>query len=67
MEKRFALKLVAACAMSAAVMGAFAQNTVKVAAIVELSGGGATAGTNFKNGVEMAVKEVNAAGGILGK
>jgi branched-chain amino acid transport system substrate-binding protein len=67
MGKRFALKLVAACAMSTMVMGAFAQNTVKVAAIVELSGGGATAGTNFKNGVEMAVKEVNAAGGILGK
>jgi branched-chain amino acid transport system substrate-binding protein len=71
MKKRFALKLVAACAMSAATFGvstsAWAQNTVKVAAIVELSGGGATAGTNFKNGVEMAVKEVNAAGGILGK
>ncbi len=67
MEKRFAHKLVAACAMSTLVMGAFAQNTVKVAAIVELSGGGATAGTNFKNGVAMAVKEVNAAGGILGK
>ena len=67
MEKRFAHKLVAACAMSTLVMGAFAQNTVKVAAIVELSGGGATAGTNFKNGVAMAVKEVNATGGILGK
>ncbi len=67
MEKRFALKLVAACAMYTLVIGAFAQNTVKVAAIVELSGGGATAGTNFKNGVAMAVKEVNAAGGILGK
>ena len=67
MQKRFALKLVAACAMYTLVIGAFAQNTVKVAAIVELSGGGATAGTNFKNGVAMAVKEVNAAGGILGK
>ncbi len=67
MRKRFALKLIAACAMSTMVLGAFAQSTVKVAAIVELSGGGATAGTNFKNGVEMAVKEVNAAGGILGK
>ncbi len=33
----------------------------------ELSGAGATAGTNFKNGVDMAVKEINAAGGILGK
>ena len=30
-------------------------------------GAGARAGTNFKNGVEMAVKEINAAGGILGK
>lgn len=48
-------------------MGAFAQNTIKVAAIVELSGGGATAGTNFKNGVDMAVREVNDNGGILGK
>jgi branched-chain amino acid transport system substrate-binding protein len=67
MGKRFAFKLVAACAMSTLALGAFAQSTVKVAAIVELSGGGATAGTNFKNGVEMAVKEVNAAGGILGK
>ena len=45
----------------------FAQNTIKVAAIVELSGAGATAGTNFKNGAELAVKEINAAGGILGK
>jgi branched-chain amino acid transport system substrate-binding protein len=34
---------------------------------VELSGPGATAGTTFKNGVELAVKEINAAGGILGK
>jgi branched-chain amino acid transport system substrate-binding protein len=35
--------------------------------IQELSGTGATAGTNFKNGVELAVKEINAAGGILGQ
>jgi branched-chain amino acid transport system substrate-binding protein len=40
---------------------------IKLANIVELSGAGATAGTNFKNGVELAVKEINAAGGILGK
>ena len=45
----------------------FAQNTIKLAAVVELSGGGATSGTNFKNGVELAVKEINAAGGIMGK
>ena len=40
---------------------------IKIANIVELSGAGASAGTNFKNGVELAVKEINAAGGILGK
>ena len=46
---------------------ASAQQTIKIANIVELSGPGTTSGTNFKNGVELAVKEINAAGGILGK
>jgi branched-chain amino acid transport system substrate-binding protein len=46
---------------------ALAQQTVKIVSIVELSGTGATAGTNFKNGVELAIKEINAAGGILGR
>lgn len=45
---------------------AFAQ-TEKIYNIVELSGSGASAGTNFKNGVELAVKEINASGGILGR
>ena len=44
-----------------------AQSTIKIAGLYELSGAGASAGTNFKNGVELAVKEINAAGGILGK
>ncbi len=67
MQKRNALKLIAACAMLMGSSAAFSQETIKIANIVELSGGGATAGTNFKNGVELAVKEINAAGGILGK
>ncbi|MBK6387924.1 MAG: ABC transporter substrate-binding protein [Rhodoferax sp.] len=67
MTKRFTLKMIAACAIMAGAGGAFAQSTIKIANIVELSGGGASAGTNFKNGVELAVKEINAAGGILGK
>lgn len=67
MQKRFALKLIAACALMTGASAAFSQETIKIANIVELSGGGATAGTNFKNGVELAVKEINAAGGILGK
>jgi branched-chain amino acid transport system substrate-binding protein len=56
---------VAALALGAQI--ALAQQTVKVAAVVELSGTGTTAGTNFRNGVELAVKEINAAGGILGR
>ena len=46
---------------------AAAQAPVKIYSIVELSGAGATAGTNFDNGVKLAVKEINAAGGILGR
>ncbi len=67
MHKRTTLKLIAAAAVLACAGSAFAQATFKVANIVELSGAGATSGTNFKNGVELAVKEINAAGGILGK
>ena len=43
------------------------QGPVKIIGLVELSGTGATAGTNFDNGVKLAVKEINAAGGILGR
>ncbi len=39
---------------------------IKLANLVELSGPGATAGTMFKSGIELAVKDINAAGGILG-
>jgi branched-chain amino acid transport system substrate-binding protein len=43
-----------------------AKPTIKVSNIVELSGPGATAGTMFKSGIELAIKDINAAGGILG-
>jgi len=58
--------LVAAAAAAFSAGAAWAQ-PIKIANIVELSGAGATSGTNFKNGVELAVKEINAAGGILGR
>jgi branched-chain amino acid transport system substrate-binding protein len=63
------IRKLAALAVTAALFSgaAFAQSTVKVVGLVELSGAGATAGTNFKNGVELAAKEINAAGGILGR
>ena len=57
----------AAAAAAAATGTAFAQATIKIGGIYELSGAGASAGTNFKNGVVLAVKEINEAGGILGR
>ena len=40
---------------------------IPIFGLVELSGTGTTSGTNFDNGVKLAVKEINAAGGILGR
>jgi branched-chain amino acid transport system substrate-binding protein len=60
---RTALAATAGLLLSAAVTA----QPVKIANIVELSGAGATSGTNFMNGVNLAVKEINAAGGILGR
>ncbi|HET9749298.1 MAG TPA: ABC transporter substrate-binding protein [Casimicrobiaceae bacterium] len=52
----------------AVVQASFAQSgPVKIAGLVELSGTGTTSGTNFNDGVKLAVKEINAAGGILGR
>lgn len=56
-----------AAGLAFAAGGAAAQQTVKLVNISELSGAGATAGGNWRNGVMLAVKEINAAGGILGR
>lgn len=47
--------------------GTIHAQTVRIQGLVELSGTGATSGTNFDNGIKLAVKEINAAGGILGR
>ena len=44
-----------------------AQNTVYIPAVLELSGAGAVSGTNFRDGMLLAIDEINAKGGILGK
>lgn len=67
MNKSFTLKTLVACAILAGSSAGFAQDAIKIANIVEMSGPGTTSGVMFKNGVEMAIKEINAAGGILGK
>ena len=46
---------------------AHAADPIKLIDNVELSGTGVTSGSMWKNGVDLAVKEINAAGGILGR
>jgi len=61
-------RLVAAAALACVPMLTLAQaGPVKIIGLVELSGPGATSGTNFDEGAKLAVKEINAAGGILGR
>lgn len=63
---KFRRPFILLAAAAALATGSAGAQTIKIANIVELSGAGATSGTNFKDGVELAVKEINAAGGILG-
>lgn len=44
-----------------------AQDTVKVAIVAEITGGGAPSGTMFRDGVLLGIDDINAKGGILGK
>jgi branched-chain amino acid transport system substrate-binding protein len=59
--------LAAACALAATTMSYAQKGPIPIVGLVELSGTGATSGTNFDNGAKLAVKEINAAGGILGR
>jgi branched-chain amino acid transport system substrate-binding protein len=54
-------------ATAALALPAAAQEKIKLVNVVELSGAGATAGTNWKNGIDLAVADINARGGILGR
>jgi branched-chain amino acid transport system substrate-binding protein len=54
----------------ASACAAFAQSTattIYMPAVLEESGPGAVSGTNFRDGLKLAVEEINAKGGILGK
>src|SRR6476646_9843289 len=57
----------ASLALSMATAALAQQGPVPIFGLVELSGTGTTSGTMFDNGVKLAVKEINAGGGILGR
>lgn len=59
--------IAATAALCAALGAAEAQEVVKIGVVAELSGAGAPAGTNWRDGIRIAVEEINADGGILGK
>ena len=64
--RRTALSMTAAAVTAAHVGGALAQasRTVKIGTVVPLSGPWASIGQNIKAGADMAIEEINAAGGI---
>ena len=62
-----ALWLAAALGLSITTTALAQQGPVPIFGLVELSGTGTTSGTNFDNGIKLAVKEINASGGILGR
>ena len=53
--------------VAAALVAGSASAQIKVAQVVELSGGGTAAGSQYRNGAKLAFNEINAAGGIMGK
>jgi len=57
----------AALALSCGLAPAVAQNTVKIGSILSVTGPAAFLGEDMKAGMELAVDEINAKGGVLGK
>ena len=53
--------------IAAALAAVSASAQIKIAQVVELSGGGTAAGSQYRNGAKLAINEINAAGGIMGK
>jgi branched-chain amino acid transport system substrate-binding protein len=67
-SRRFLLVLVGVLAAAALALPASAQNTVKLAIVAEVTGGGAPSGTMWRDGVILAVEEINKkSGGVLGR
>jgi branched-chain amino acid transport system substrate-binding protein len=67
-RQRFLLGLVGALIAALALAPAVsAQNTVKLAIVAEITGGGAPSGTMWRDGVILGVEEINKKGGVLGR
>ncbi|HEY5799698.1 MAG TPA: ABC transporter substrate-binding protein, partial [Burkholderiaceae bacterium] len=63
--KLFKHTLLAAALMSAG--AAFAADTIKIGSLLPLTGGSSNMGQSARDGQRLAVKQINAAGGVLGR
>jgi branched-chain amino acid transport system substrate-binding protein len=62
--KTIAIRTLCAAAMSAAACAAHAEETMKIGVIASLSGGGTAWGLGLQRGVQIAIDQLNDAGGI---
>ena len=71
MNRRALLKTTTGAATSLALPGivgrAFADDTIRIASLLDLSGGLDAAGKPMQDTITLAVEEINQAGGLLGK
>jgi branched-chain amino acid transport system substrate-binding protein len=61
------LSVLTICAVLGIVTPAFSQDSIKIGEFGSLTGDNASFGISQNNGVQMALEEINAAGGVLGK
>jgi branched-chain amino acid transport system substrate-binding protein len=59
--------LLTICLAAGISIPALSRDTIKVGELGSLTGDNASFGTSQNNGVQMAVKEINDSGGVLGK
>jgi ABC-type branched-subunit amino acid transport system substrate-binding protein len=58
--------LVIAALLATVLIGSAAEKTIKIGCFYPLTGSNAAKGQLNKNGTDLAVKDINAAGGVLG-
>ena len=67
MLSKLASTLLFGAALSFASASAFAQSTVKIGSVLSVTGPAAFLGEDMKAGMELAVEEINAKGGVAGR
>ena len=65
--RHLSIGLASAAALALSSGGAFSQETFKLGGITSITGGGASVGRSSTEAWKLAVEDINAAGGILGK